>query len=238
MLSTRFLQDILTDPALQALVTLHGVHVKHAIIPDYVDLAHIRLSYKLRFDRCSFEQEINMEDAEIASWRTGELRFGAVGTEDGQGQGQEQTRWIAGSSRLTLVNTETSAWQDGGQEGVADSALDDPFLGPLALDYWPERLHLSGFSYRHLGGYSYASRRTPPAPPAQRNHAPVKPDSMLTRDVAYYSRLLQRDVSRTMQPFRQLAGVLRRAGYPAQSDRILYEGLEADRARAKGWRWF
>lgn len=320
LLSTRFLQDILTDPALQALVTLHGVHIKHAIFPDYVDLAYIRLTHKLRFDRCSFEQEINMEEVEIASWlsfagsvfgnpeaelrlrgarlreldlidvvslgsltmdglrveghvllqrlrcpktvavvfahidgsvdlsgailnevnlsssRTGELRLGAVGAEDGQGQ--DQTRWIAGSSRLTLVNTEASAWQDRGWEGVANAALDDPFLGPLALDWWPERLHLSGFSYRHLGGYSYAAHRTPSAPPAQRNQAPVKPDAMLTRDVAYYARLLQREDSRTMQPFRQLAGVLRQAGYPAQGDRILYAGLEADRAKSKGWRWF
>lgn len=321
VLSTRFLQDILTDPSLQPLVTLHGVHLKHAIFPDYVDLAHIRLNHKLRFDRCSFAQEINLEDVEITSWlsfagsvfrnagaefrlrgsrlreldlvevaslgsitmdgvrveghvllqrlrcpktidivfaqidgsvdlseavvnevnlsssRTGELRFGAVGVEDGQGQGQ--TRWLAASSRLTLANTEASSWQDGGKDASQDEpeSLTDPFLGPITLAAWPARLQLSGFSYQHLGGYSYAARRTPDPPGRSNTDPAAKPRSMLTRDVGYFTRLLQRDRSQTMQPFRQLAGVLRQTGYPAKADTILYDGLEAERERARGLRW-
>ena len=309
-----FLQEILTSSELHSCVTLHGIHITHAIFEDYIDLAHIRVNHKLRFDECLFKNEINLEEADISSWlsfagsvfsnpekqlklrsarlreldlvhvvslgsitmdsaridghillqflkcpktvdivfaeikgsvdlsgailnevnlscsRTGEIRLGAVSTTPGHGQAQ--TRWIEGTSALTLSNTEATSWQDRGEESPNRYEYCDAYswIERISTDVWPSTIRLDGFSYKYLGGYVYIARPIQqPNAETEVAQSAIPSNPMLTRDTGYFKRLLELDRSGAIQPYQQLASVFRAAGYSDKAAEILYEGRERDR---------
>ena len=89
-------------------------------------------------------------------------------------------------------------------------------------DSWPGKandLHLGGFIYdQHIA-------------PADDETADVRQWSV--RD---YADWLNKDPAISLQPYEQLASVLRTTGRISEADDVLYEGRERERENAKGWR--
>jgi len=105
--------------------------------------------------------------------------------------------------RLTLSNASISELSD-----------DDQCLPLLAdasttcLDPWPATLQLTGFVYQSLD------------------------DGLLTRDIAWWRHWLSSNRSASIQPYDQLAGVLRQAGLTEQADAIEIAGFDVQRDQA------
>ena len=110
---------------------------------------------------------------------SGELRMGSAG--------EERARW-AETSTLYLSNATADAIQD-------------------SQDCWPNRLDLSGFTYRNLGG-----------------HQATRLDPMANRPVTWFVNWLGKQHPYAPAPYEQLATVLRNQGRPGDADEILYSG--------------
>jgi hypothetical protein len=118
---------------------------------------------------------------------SGELRIGSAG--------DERARW-AETSTLYLSNARAEAIQD-------------------SQDAWPNRIDLSGFTYRNLGG-----------------HQATRQDLMADRPVNWFVNWLGRQRPYAPAPYEQLATVLRNQGRPGDADEILYAGRERERVQA------
>jgi len=112
-----------------------------------------------------------------------------LGISDDRGE----AHW-APNSLLTLRNTTVGTIQD-------------------LQNSWPDKLDLTGFSYRNLGGLS----------------GPDNPDAMINRPAEWFERWLGKQHPYAPAPYQQLASVLREEGRPDTADEVLYAGRERDR---------
>jgi hypothetical protein len=117
----------------------------------------------------------------------GELR---LGTSDARGE----ARW-APNSLLTLRNTIVGTIQD-------------------LQNSWPDKLDLTGFSYRNLGGIAGQN------------------DPMFNRPAKWFKGWLTEQDPYAPGPYQQLASVLRAQGRPDTADEVLYAGKQRERARS------
>jgi hypothetical protein len=78
-------------------------------------------------------------------------------------------------------------------------------------DSWPDRLELTGFTYRNL---TYAT----------------DDDHTMGRGADWFKAWLSKQKTFTPEPYQQLAAVLRNQGRPETADEILYAGKERERA--------
>jgi hypothetical protein len=113
-------------------------------------------------------------------------------------------------------------WAKGAQLDLHNAdigALSDP-PSPFddAADPWPKQLDLSGFTFTKLVAFGEDVDRS------------AMPAAAL---VAW----LRRDRSASVQPYVQLAKVLRDSGEIEKANDILYEGRELARRNARRWRW-
>jgi hypothetical protein len=106
------------------------------------------------------------------------------------------------SASMVLRNAEVGALADWSFSG------DDP-----AADPWPRKLDLRGFSFRKLVSFDNGPDRASFSPEMLQNW-------------------LERDISRSVQPYVQLASVLQKAGEIGRANRVLYAGRELARRRA------
>ena len=91
---------------------------------------------------------------------------------------------------------------------------------------WAETLELEGFDYAQVGGFLSEGATT-----------------LVDRDVGWLRDWLARDKTFSPQPYKQLASVLRAAGYPDKADTILIEMMNRQRdsadigLRTRLWLW-
>jgi hypothetical protein len=98
---------------------------------------------------------------------------------------------------LTLRNTSVGAIQD-------------------LPNSWPDKLDLTGFTYRNLGGLSELD----------------DPHLMINRPAEWFKGWLGKQASYAPAPYQQLASVLRQQGRPDTADEILYAGKQRERAQS------
>jgi hypothetical protein len=96
---------------------------------------------------------------------------------------------------LTLRNTSVGAIQD-------------------LRNSWPDKLDLTGFTYRNLGGI-YG-----------------RGDPMIGRPAKWFQNWLGRQASYVQAPYHQLASVLREQGRPDTAAEVLYAGKKRERAQS------
>lgn len=83
---------------------------------------------------------------------------------------------------------------------------------------FPSHISFSGFKFSAIGAGHY-SRGT----------------DLLEQSPAWWAELLKKDEKFSLQPYSELAGVLRKSGYPYKADDILYEGRVRERRDACGY---
>jgi hypothetical protein len=123
-----------------------------------------------------------------------------IGGELRLGQQNFPARWATGLA-LILRNSKTDAIQD-------------------LPNSWPDKLDLSGFTYRSLGGL-FANEKDP----------------MIDRKLEWFEGWLGKQKPYTPAPYEQLATVLRNEGKPDVADDILYSGKEQERSQSASMRY-
>jgi hypothetical protein len=105
----------------------------------------------------------------------------------------------------------------------AQLVLNNTTVGSLQDErrVWPDRLELSGFSYERWGGLG---REVP-------QYAGLQP-VFATRDKEWLMAWLKKDASYSLQPYEQLARVLRQSGRTQHANEILYAGRDEGRRLA------
>lgn len=140
---------------------------------------------------------------------------------------------------LMLNAGKTSIWRDGGELSLRNAsaqAFEDrtnacPSPGPSCVDPWPNYLDLDGFSYQQLGALTQdrpelqiAHKREAHDPPSSQQDG-----DMADRAVGRWQSWLQRSEF-SVQPYEQLATVLRQVGRPDDATQVLFAGKDQELA--------
>jgi hypothetical protein len=265
-LSERFLSDVLTNPEFAKAVPRRGVRIVGALFDDNVDLTAVRFDREIWLNKCRFEghffmryarlahlslegstflKGIDMENAEIDLhlMLSDKATFGGLvhlfGTKVGGNLLADNSTFKADLGmqsaelgiNLMLRNganfqgkVDLQGARVNGALDLSNSKFDDVIVLDSAQVYgtlwlgepgaWPKKgAHLHGFSYDRISS------------------------DMMKWPTSRYGDWLARDHSASLQPYQQLAKVLREAGAYDKANDVLYAGRERQRSQASGLRW-
>jgi hypothetical protein len=83
------------------------------------------------------------------------------------------------------------------------------------FDPWPKTIDLQGFTFEHFGAINEP-----------------KDDEMAKRSAEWWSAWLEKSAFKSLQPYQQVAGVLRAHGQDDKADDVLFEGKNQERYTA------
>ena len=183
-------------------------------IGGQLSMDHSKFRRNFSMDSVSTVRDVFMRKAEFE--RSANLIFGNIGSNlDASGAKVGKldltgTR-ISGELRLGSPGLNVE-WRDYKDESDSTHPprllLLNTTVGTLqdTEDTWPQKLELElrGFTYARFGGFGSKEEQTP-----------------YTRATSWFVDWLERDATYSPQPYRQLAHVLRRAGYEAKANEIL-----------------
>ena len=197
-------------------VILRGAQIKgqlamrDATVRGKLDMTSALIGNSLLMDGATFT-DVNLGFATIGSILN--LTGGTFRTLDLTGT------TIEGELRL-ITEGKSVKWQSDNETRLNDIQLNlqNTQVGALvdSPKSWPDKIDLRGFTYRQFGG------------PTQEDEPSERPADVFTKWISCSKTF-------SLQPYQQLASVLRSAGKSGTADAILFAARKYERRNTKGW---
>ena len=207
----------------QGSATFNKIILRGAQIGGQLDLTGATVTGELDMDTALVSRSLFIGGGEFADV---DLTFATVGSNIDLKGGTLNVLNMTGATvggELRLIRDDESVeWRsDSGTESdEIQFNLRNAKVNALVdrLAAWPNKIELSGFIYRQLGGLGQENEKEPSE-----------------RSADCFTKWLGRDGTFSLQPYQQLASVLRDAGKSGTADEVLFAGKDRERQSAKGW---
>ena len=201
--------------------TFEEVDLRGAQIKGQLALIEATVKGKLNMDSASIRGDLLMSSGVFANVNldgaTIESMLNLAGGTFDKLELREAT--VGKELRLITGNESVKWWSDDGvQPNEIRFNLRNTQVGALvdSPESWPKKIELRGFTYRQLGG-------------AEQEDEPSE------RLADVFTKWLSCSKTFSLQPYQQLASVLRSAGKSGTADAILFAARKHERRNTEGW---